>query len=233
MIATGKTGREPLKFYDSVSACQVAFDALIATLAALRHARKTGTGQHVDVSMFEALLSSIDRRGVYILTHQYSGRTETYRTTQTPANFILSAPGVPCKDGFVQFTGLSVIEPWFPRFARWTGHPELLEDPEMATPELRMRDEQKGILDALGRAYCLDHTKAELMKSMLEHGIAGGCVNTVADVVADPQMQAREFFVEVDHPIAGKFRYPGSLFRPSQTPWCIRHPAPTLGQHNE
>ena len=233
MIATGKAGREPLKYYDSASACQVAFSALIATLANLRHVRKTGTGQHIDVSMFEALLSSVNLRGQYILEYQYSGRTETRRQTETPAGSILSALGVPCKDGFVQFTALTVMEPWFSRFARWIGHPELLEDPQMATVDLRMGEEQGGILDALGRAYCLDHTKAELMKSMLEHSIAGGCVNTVADVVADPQMQAREFFVEVDHPVAGKFRYPGSLFRPSQTPWCVRRPAPTLGEHNE
>ena len=229
MLATGRTGREPLKYYDSVSSYQIALDATIATMACLRHARRTGVGQQIDLSMFEALLSSIDRRGTYTLSWEYCQRLETYRVTAS-AGGVMPQAGYACKDGYIQFTW-TMRQHW-PRFCRWIGRPELLEDPKFATVEQRMQPEQMGVIEAFGASFLMDHTMAELMESMEEHQIPGGCVYSVADVVADAQMQHRQFFVEIDHPVAGKFRYPGAPARPLETPWQAGR-APLLGEHNE
>jgi CoA:oxalate CoA-transferase len=52
-------------------------------------------------------------------------------------------------------------------------------------------------------------------------------------LVRDPHLQAREFFAEAEHPVAGRLRFPGAPFKMSATPWSLRRPAPLLGQHNE
>jgi crotonobetainyl-CoA:carnitine CoA-transferase CaiB-like acyl-CoA transferase len=57
-------------------------------------------------------------------------------------------------------------------------------------------------------------------------------VSTMGDLLSSEHLKARGFFVEISHPQAGAFTYPGPLFQMSATPWEIRRPAPTLGQHN-
>ena len=58
-------------------------------------------------------------------------------------------------------------------------------------------------------------------------------VNTPEDVLHDRHFQTRGFFVEVEHPVAGRVTQPGAPFRMTATPWSVRRPAPRLGQHNE
>ena len=60
-----------------------------------------------------------------------------------------------------------------------------------------------------------------------------GVINSPQEVMTNPQNLAREGFVEVDHPVAGTFSYPGAPFKLSETPWDGLHPAPSLGQHTE
>lgn len=228
MCATGTDGREPLKLYGNANLYQVALNAHIATMACLRQARKEGIGNHIDVSLFENMVTSIDRRGNYLLATEYSGRDESFRTSGS-ATGVLSKLGYPCKDGFILFT---MGDRYFPRFARWSGHPELIEDPRLQTPDQRMSPEGRAIIEPIGEKFLLEHTMIELMETMQEHEIPGGAVYTVKHVVDDPHFQYRQYFTEIDHPIAGKFTYPGAPYRPAKTPWLVRMPAPTLGQHN-
>ncbi len=53
------------------------------------------------------------------------------------------------------------------------------------------------------------------------------------DLVNDEQLAERDLFVEIDHPEAGKFKYPGAPYKLSANPWAVRRPAPLLGEHNE
>jgi crotonobetainyl-CoA:carnitine CoA-transferase CaiB-like acyl-CoA transferase len=63
-------------------------------------------------------------------------------------------------------------------------------------------------------------------------GIAVGPINSAPEVMADPQLEARGYFTEVEHPAAGKRRYAGWPYRMSATPPRVSRPAPLLGQHN-
>ena len=54
----------------------------------------------------------------------------------------------------------------------------------------------------------------------------------MGDLLSSDHLKARGFFVEISHPEAGVLNYPGPLFQMNRTPWEIRRPAPTLGQHN-
>ncbi len=58
-------------------------------------------------------------------------------------------------------------------------------------------------------------------------------VATMEDIRNFEQLKAREYFVEIEHPVTGRLTYPGAPFKMGETPWQIRCPAPLLGEHNE
>ena len=85
-------------------------------------------------------------------------------------------------------------------------------------------------VDEILYEWLFSHTKREVQEKAQAAGMAAMALNTVEDLLDDPQLQAREFWVKVDHPVAGTLTYPGPSFR------CIDHPwqagrAPLLGEH--
>jgi len=80
--------------------------------------------------------------------------------------------------------------------------------------------------------FTLQHTKRELFKMGQETGNLCAPFYTFDEVYDDPQFNDRGFFVDVDHPMTGKVKYPGRPFIMEKTPWQLRRAAPLLGQHN-
>jgi len=76
-------------------------------------------------------------------------------------------------------------------------------------------------------------TKAELLKEAVEGGIMLAPVNTVKDVMGDPHLKDRDYWVEVEHQELGTtITYPGAPCKLSETPWQIEGRAPMIGEHN-
>jgi CoA:oxalate CoA-transferase len=88
-------------------------------------------------------------------------------------------------------------------------------------------------MDSLLAPWLTSHTKDEIHHLCLEKRIPFCPVNNMKDVVDDEHLKAREYFVEMEHPTAGKLKYPGAPGKFSETPWEMECPAPLLGQHNE
>jgi len=88
-------------------------------------------------------------------------------------------------------------------------------------------------LNQLITAWTLEHTAEEINSLALEHGVPCSLVRSVEDLAADEQLAFRNFWLEIDHPVAGKIKYPGAPFKLSATPAAIERPAPLLGEHNE
>ena len=108
--------------------------------------------------------------------------------------------------------------------------PELLEDPRFKDlSDLSHKDE----LEAIVLPWLAERSKREAMEAAQKEGIPGGAIQTPKDMLDDPHFNERGFFVEIEHPVAGKFKYPGAPLRMDRTPWEIKRPAPLLGQHNE
>jgi crotonobetainyl-CoA:carnitine CoA-transferase CaiB-like acyl-CoA transferase len=85
----------------------------------------------------------------------------------------------------------------------------------------------------LFEAWLMRHTRQEIMRLAQQFRIPGTAINLPAEVLDDPHFTERGAFVEVDHPIAGRWQFPGAPFRPQQTPGQAPRPAPLLGQHTE
>ena len=227
MYSTGLEDREPIKMGGTVVQYQAGAAAAVVTMGALFTARLQNAGQHVDVSIMETQVGSIDRRMSMLLAYQYTGEV----SRRTPFGSMGYPIGVyPCADGYVELTGGIV---YFPRVVRMLGEPETFEDPKWRTPTAQSDPELKQEFEEYFIPWCLERTKYEIWYAAQEAGVLSGPINSMEDLAADPNFNQRNAFAEMEHPVAGRLRYPGRPFVMNESPWSIRRPAPTLGQHND
>ncbi len=227
MDSTGVPDREPLKLGLTVVQFQAGNMAAAATMGAFYGNRSCGAGQHVDVSIMECQLASVDRSGPSLVSVAYSGNPTFVRTFAR--RFSIMPFGVyPCADGYVHFTAAQ--KAWWPKFCKLIGMPELTDDPLYSTDETFNDLSKAPEIDAMFLPWVLQHTKQEV--TTLAADLAGTPVNTTQDLFRDPHFKARGFFVPVEHPVAGNALYPGAPFRMTSTPWKAGR-APTLGEHNQ
>ena len=229
MYSTGTAGREPLKLGGNVIQYQSGTVAAVATLGAFYAAEFQGIGQHVDVSIMETQAGTADRRIMYILSYIMAGVITTrWPPPREAVRMLIMPQGVyPCKDGFVNTLSLPQ---WWSRYIEALGMPELKDDPRFQN----IYSAEAGMeFDAIWYSWLADHDKQELFDIFLKSKIASAPLNSPEDILKNPHLKDREYFVEVDHPETGKVTYPGAPFKMSEASWKIRQPAPLLGQHNE
>jgi len=224
MHTFGDPDREPLKYAGYMVQYLAGSTAAVVTMAALFGSRLQGIGQHVDISIMECLLGAVDRG---TLNYAYNGelsKREGNRREKTYASGIF-----PCKDGHVIFAGGGARQ--WPRLVKMLGKPELLKDERFETHTTRQEHVQE--FDEIFFAWLKEQTKEELFHMAQALRVMAGPVYRTDEMFDDPQLKAREYFVEVDHPKVGKVIYPGAPFKMLETPWQVRRSAPLLGEHNE
>ncbi len=224
MWGTGQPDAEPAGMANKLGLHIAGLMAYTATLGAFFGAQFQGIGQHVDISIMEVLASSIDRRAPSLLAYQYCGE----RAVRLPSvNGIDAPPFVNyCADGFFEIT---VGIQWWAEFVKAIGE-DWVKDPEFSPPVRKVEARER--FDAHWIPWCMARTKKEIVAIFQKAGLPCAPLNTTADLVNDPQLAARGFFIEIDHPVAGRLAYPGAPFRLPASPFAIRRPAPLLGQHN-
>ena len=136
---------------------------------------------------------------------------------------------MPCKDGY--FISQPGARATWDDHAEFWGRPELKEK-RFADPEERIKNGEE--LDNIIIDAAKDREMAELFKTASEkYGLLIGISQTPEHLASCPQLEASNFYQEVDHPVIGKIKVPFRLFNVSDTPFTYRMPAPLLGQHNE
>ena len=224
---TGWPDREPTGTplaYPDFTGCWI---TVIAILAALDHRRRTGKGQHIDVSQMEATLHFIGRS---ILDYTANGRVQACRGNH-------SSRAVPhgayrCKGGD-RWCALAVFsdEEW-KSLCNVIGNPGWAKAPHFSS--LRGRKEHEDELDKLLEEWTIKFTAEEVMTRMQAAGVTAGVVQNGEDLVdSDPQLKYRNHFLTLNHPEIGLHTCEAAPFRLSKTPGDLRMPAPCLGQHNE
>jgi crotonobetainyl-CoA:carnitine CoA-transferase CaiB-like acyl-CoA transferase len=225
MYLTGDEDKEPLRAGGSQSEYQAGLAAAMAVMAALAYRDFAAEGQYIDVSAIEALASTFDGVAVYSM-FEHRGvvpkRAGTRLIDREP-HAAYPSTLLPCKDGWVHVH----YSPSNPEgLALLTGKPRL-EAPEVLSAMRGHADE----VDQLLMDWLKDHTREEVQTLAQELRVSFTMVQSIPEVLADPQNEARGFFVEMDHPVAGKLRYPTSPFRLTESPWRPAL-APLLGEHN-
>ena len=221
MYAHGLPEREPLRYAPDISWFQAGATAAVAAMGALLVSSSQGVGQHVDVSAVEALAGNADNRPLH---YAYSG-VEAGRS-YSPGGYPVGA--FPCRDGYVVFGVINDL--FFHRLCHAMDRADLLEDPRFA--EVEVRSQHLDELEPIFMEWLLQHTRREIFAMCQSHRVLCSPVFSPDELLEDPQLKAREFFVDVEHPEAGTLTYPGLPIKMSGTPGKMVTPAPLLGEHN-
>jgi formyl-CoA transferase len=198
----------------------------IGILAALQQRHSTGRGQHVEVSMQDAVVN-ICR--VSLRDHQRFGhpppRTGNQLGRNVPGTTYACAPGGPDDYVFIY----AQPQMW-PALLGVLMRPELADDARFKTLEARW--ENRSALDAIIAAWTRQRSKHEVMRLLGEAGVPCGACQDTGEVLADPHLKAREMIVDVDYPQRGTYQTVGCPVKLSASPVSVSRP-PLLGEHTD
>jgi crotonobetainyl-CoA:carnitine CoA-transferase CaiB-like acyl-CoA transferase len=220
----GMPEQPPLKPYGFQTAYQGGVTAALSTMGAL-FARQRGLarGQHVEISVQECIASILE---MTLPMWSYMDVTAV-RYGNRP---IQPIEMFQCKDGAWLFV-LCIEE------HQWQRLVELMGTPEWATWEVAanrfVRASNWDALRPFMEEWVTQWNADDLYRAAQEKRIPFAPVSTLSDLVHSDHLNVRGFFVEVAHPEAGTIRHAGAPYKLGGTPWEIRSPAPTLGQHNQ
>jgi crotonobetainyl-CoA:carnitine CoA-transferase CaiB-like acyl-CoA transferase len=195
--------------------------ASLALLGALAYRRRTGEGQYIDVSEVEAMASLL---GDAIINGQEAVPVGNKSFYAAPHN-VYRCQGDDRWCAVAVFTD----EAWR-GFRRALGNPSWAEDEKFATLSGRLNHREE--LDRLVAAWTQQHTPEEVMARLQGNGVAAGVVQDARDLADDPQLRARDFFIELAHPEPGKTIADATPIKLSHTP-ARYHRAPAPGQDND
>ncbi len=222
---TGEPDGEPmLLFGPYIDFVAVGF-GLVAVLAALDHRRRTGQGQYIDLSQYEAGLQFI---APALLDYEVNNRVMTRMGNRSPH----AAPhgAYRCR-GEDRWCVIAVgTEDEWRALCRASDHPEWAAEARFASLAGRKAHEDE--LDALVGAWTRQRTPHEVMTALQAAGVPAGIVSRLSDLFVDPQLAHRRIWRELPHPALERFHYEAPPFTLSETPAELRR-SPLLGEHND
>ncbi|MDP6454649.1 MAG: CoA transferase [SAR202 cluster bacterium] len=200
--------------------------AAFALMSALHHRARTGEGQRIDVSQYEAVVSIIPQGVMEYSLNQH------VRERNGNRDDIMAPHGVYRCQGEDQWVSIAVATD-----AEWAVMTEVMGQPELSQDErfsdALQRWSNQDILDQLVQDWTQGLTHYEVMNALQAVGVAAIATFTSAELMNDPHLKDRDFFVHVDHPEVGPHKLTGPPWKMSDTPGRIKRSAPLLGQDNE
>lgn len=219
MSLTGHPGNPPTRVGVSIGDIAAGLYTAVGINAALVHRARTGEGMMIDVAMLDCQVAI----GENAIARHFAGETPGPIGARHPTSAPFDA--FPTADGWIVIA--SADDAGYRRLCATLDLPELATDPRFTTVGLRVANHQ-ALKDALS-ARLVTRPSAEWISILRDAGLPCGPINTMAEVVADPQVAARNMIVEVDDPQAGKVRLFGCPIKMSAFPDPHeRATAPTL-----
>ena len=223
MAITGEgPGRPPVKVGSPVCDITAGILAALGICAAYAHKLKTGKGQFVDTSLFDAGVTlSYWQSAICLATGVSPGPLGSRHPLNGPYQAFETS------DGYINVGASN--QKMYPMLCEVLGCPELGRDPRFLTGHDRMANLDT-LIDLLNARF-RQRSTAEWLTRLEEVGIPAGPVLSVKDMLAHPQTIARELVPTVDHPVAGEVKTIGLPIKFSETPGAVLHAAPLFGQH--
>jgi crotonobetainyl-CoA:carnitine CoA-transferase CaiB-like acyl-CoA transferase len=224
MYVCGAPDTPPLKPYGQQAYYMASLFTAIGILLALRERKNSNRGQHIDISLQEAVAASLEH---VMVRYFYEG---VVPKRQGGFHWNRSFCLLPCKDGYI------VLSP----LMEWGALVEWLDSDGMAADLMAesWQDEEYRIqhLDHITevlKRWTMTHTTTELFElGQLMH-FPWAPVASPKEILGSPQLKARDFFVSVAHPETNAhFTYPGAPYKFSRSACDIRGRAPLVGEHN-
>ena len=198
-----------------------------AVLAAVDYRRRTGKGQFIDLSQYEAALQF---QIPALLDYTVNGTIQTRNGNKSQC----AAPhGVYRCQGEDRWCAIAVFnETDWEAFCRVIGNPAWTTEPDFASLTARQQNEDR--LNALIETWTINHAAETIMAMMQESGVEAGVVRTIEEAIEHcPQLQHRHYWWRLEHPEIGESIYQGNSYLLSETPYRIERPAPCFGEHSE
>ncbi len=196
--------------------------AFSGILLALRERDRSGRGQHVDIALFDAMLSTLSMP-VGIL--QATGR-EPHRLGNDHSS-IAPYETLRARDGLLMVAAANGR--LWKQLCEAVGVPHLVDDPRFKTNTARVanRPELKQEIEAAFSAYSVD----EVIDKLGRHGVPAGRVRTISEALRDPQIEPRQMMIPFADPALAGFRVLGNPIKLSDTPADLSRRPPKLGEH--
>ncbi|MEE9556218.1 MAG: CoA transferase, partial [Candidatus Adiutricales bacterium] len=222
MTVIGDPERNPLKPGGSQAQFVGGLFGAVGTMTTFFNREEKGIGQHVDISLMEAVL--------YIQMNITSTYSYHEHITKRAGNFVWPPPGsiLPCRDGYIGVIAVTASQ--WETLCDWMERPDLKEDPNFLTSV--DRTENYDLLMANLIPWLAEHDAEELFREGQKRRIPFAIPASSEMLLASPHLKERGYFVEVDHPVTGKVIYPGAQVKMGDLPYELK-PAPLLGEHNE
>jgi crotonobetainyl-CoA:carnitine CoA-transferase CaiB-like acyl-CoA transferase len=221
----GRPGEPPLEHGTFAADFYGAVAAATWGLAVVYGRARVGGGQHVDVSCAEAIAATFvggQNIGGYAQDGRFERRTGVGMPLGAPATIL------PCKDGHVWMLAL---EP-----GQWNGLARVMGNPDWMTvdifQDMYQRAQNADAIYPLLVEWTMEHGKREIMDRCQAEGVPVTAVFTVAEAAEHPHLAARDYLIEVEHPVLGRIRDLGAPFKLPASPSAPTRPAPLLGEHN-
>ena len=232
LIAQGMTGlmsltgespeRPPVKIGVPITDITAGFLAAMGVLAAYISRLKTGAGQQVDTSLFEAgIIHTFWQSAIQFATGEPPRAMGSAHPLNAPYQAFATA------DGYINVGGANQ-QSWL-KLVAVLGAPELNDDPRFSSNKARMEN-LVALQETLG-THLARRTNAEWLALFDAAGVAAGPILDVAQMHADPQALARGMVVDVEHSKIGTMKTLGPPIKFSKTPGSVRRGAPLLGEH--
>jgi crotonobetainyl-CoA:carnitine CoA-transferase CaiB-like acyl-CoA transferase len=215
-----RPGGAPMKVGVAVADLFTGLYATIAILGALAHHERTGEGQHIDLALLDSQVAMLANQAMNYLT-----------TGVAPERLGNAHPNIMPYQVFAASDGHFIVavgnESQYARLCEVAGRRELANDPRFASNAMRVkhREELGRLLGEVFRA----RTMREWLDALERGGVPCGPINTIAEVFADPQVQARGMRLELPHPTLGSVPSVANPIKYSATPISYRSAPPTLG----
>ena len=226
MSVTGAEGGDPTRSGNAMGDMLGGMNLVMGVLLALVARQRTGKGQRVDVSLVDSVVASLEN--AYI---------RYFESGQLPVRMGNAYASIAPYDSYQAKDGKVIIacgnQKLYEKLCREVLDMEwMITDERFLTVPLRVKNnkEQKKYIEE----WTMQHTVAEVVDIILGKGIPAGPINDVKQIVEDEHIRnAREMFVDVEHPVIGKMVVNGNPVKLMDMMPRVNMPAPTLGQHNE
>ncbi len=223
MSLTGYPDGPPTKTGTSLGDCVASLFAALGVVASLHNRSITGRGQYVDVSQQESVASILEAAVArYTMGGEVLPRIGSNNPNASPYG------SFKCQDGYF-IVGVVGEDQW-ERFCQALGVEDWRQDPRYRTNVDRLAhvfEIQKDI-----ERWAQNFSVEEIIQRLEKHRIPCSRIQNIEELVRDPHLKSRKFFVEVEHPVIGKVTLPGTPYKFSETPLAEPRPSPGVGEHN-
>lgn len=196
--------------------------AATAVLAALASRERSGAGQYIDLALLDVQVATLANQATNYLTSGHS-----------PERLGNAHPNIVPYQAFATSDSHIILavgnDEQFRRFCAVAGSPQLAEDERYATNAGRVRN--RGSLIPILSEIFRTRAKSWWIAQLEKAGVPCGPINSLEEVFADPQVQARSMCTMVEHSVAGKIPLVGTPMKFSATPAGSVQPPPLLGEH--